>query len=220
MVPISALLDSDGSPVRRPATYPTTERLADTVLPTPHGSFRLVAYEADPSGPNHLALVFGEPAAHQPALVRIHSECFTGEVLGSLRCDCGAQLQRSLELIAAEGSGVLVYLRQEGRGIGLVNKLRAYVLQDGGLDTVEANAALGFPADLRDYAAAAVILQDLGVSSVRLLTNNPSKVSGLRANAIDVERVPLEMTAAVHNHSYLATKRSRLGHLLELIDAD
>lgn len=149
-------------------------------------------------------------------LVRLHSECLTGEALGSLRCDCGPQLDAALGLIAADGAGVLVYLRQEGRGIGLSHKLRAYALQDGGLDTVDANLALGFPVDAREYAVAAGILHDLGLARVRLVTNNPAKVAGIAEGGVEVvERVPLEVGANAVNGDYLAAKRDRLGHLLE-----
>ncbi len=209
-------------------------RLAESWVPNEHGRFRMVVYEARPGAPNDVALVLdgppdtGETVASDgllephgfregPPLVRIHSECFTGDVLGSVRCDCGEQLERAFQRIAAEGRGVLVYLRQEGRGIGLANKARAYALQDAGLDTVEANLALGFAPDLRDYGPAAAILADLGIDTVRLLTNNPAKVEGLRERGIAVaERVPLEITPTPGNAAYLATKRSRLGHLLEL----
>ncbi len=198
-----------------PATArPAAVRVAESVLPTQHGRFRMVVYGAG-DGPNDLALILGAPVANG-ALVRVHSECLTGDVLGSLRCDCGPQLERSLATIAAEGSGILVYLRQEGRGIGLANKARAYALQDAGLDTVDANLALGFPADLRDYDRAGAILVDLGVDQVRLLTNNPAKVRGLEATGISVlERRPLEVAAGPDNAAYLATKRVRLGHVLE-----
>ncbi len=220
MVTTAELLDylnEDGLAVL-PSVRPAIRRLAESRVPTEHGRFRMVVYEARPGAPNDVALVLGEvdPAA-DPPLVRVHSECFTGDVLGSLRCDCGEQLDGAFARIAAEGRGVLVYLRQEGRGIGLANKARAYALQDAGLDTVEANLALGFPPDLRDYAPAAAILADLGIGRVRLLTNNPAKVEGLEARGIEVmERVPLEIAPNPGNAAYLATKRSRLGHLLEL----
>ena len=208
----------DGSPDPQPArlaeTRPEVVRVAESSLPTDHGRFRMVVYGAG-DGLNDLALILGEPATDQ-ALVRVHSECLTGDVLGSLRCDCGPQLEQALATIAEHGSGILVYLRQEGRGIGLANKARAYALQDAGLDTVDANLALGFPADLRDYGRAAAILADLGIDRVRLLTNNPAKVRGLEAAGIEVlERRPLEVVAGPDNAAYLATKRVRLGHLLE-----
>jgi 3,4-dihydroxy 2-butanone 4-phosphate synthase/GTP cyclohydrolase II len=202
------------SPVPPAEVRPAVVRVAESALPTEHGRFRMVVYGAG-DGPNDLALIRGEPAA-DGALVRVHSECLTGDVLGSLRCDCGPQLNRSLATIAAEGSGILVYLRQEGRGIGLANKARAYALQDAGLDTVDANLALGFPADLRDYDRAGAILVDLGVDRVRLLTNNPAKVRGLEDAGVAVlERRPLEVVAGPENAAYLATKRVRLGHVLE-----
>ena len=214
---IAGFVDARGAPraVDRPAAIrPAVVRVAESSLPTQHGRFRMVVYGAG-DGLNDLALILGEAAA-DGALVRVHSECLTGDVLGSLRCDCGPQLEQSLVAIAAEGSGILVYLRQEGRGIGLANKARAYALQDAGLDTVDANLALGFPADLRDYGRAAAILADLGVDRVRLLTNNPAKVRGLEVAGVQVlERRPLEVAAGPDNAAYLATKRVRLGHLIE-----
>ena len=189
-------------------------RAAETTLPTAYGRFRVTAYENTLSGEHHLALMMGEPNG-TPPLVRLHSECLTGDALGSQRCDCGAQLAEAQRLIAAEGRGVILYLRQEGRGIGLLNKLRAYALQDEGLDTVEANHQLGFPTDMRDYGVAAQILRDIGLSHVRLLTNNPDKVAGLERNGITVcERVPLVIQPIETNSHYLATKRTKMGHLL------
>jgi 3,4-dihydroxy 2-butanone 4-phosphate synthase/GTP cyclohydrolase II len=193
-------------------------RGATTRLPTPHGVFTVIAYD-NPLYPHHpdLALTMGDVADGEPALVRVHSECLTGDVFGSGRCDCGEQLQQALALIAAEGRGVLLYLRQEGRGIGLHNKLRAYALQDGGLDTVEANHRLGFAADPRTYGLGAQILADLGVRRLRLLTNNPRKVVGLTGHGLEiVERVPLLVSAGPDNRDYLATKSARLGHMLEV----
>lgn len=196
---------------------PRVRRAARSWLPTEHGRFRLIAYETAASPAVDIALVLGKPNGRDP-LVRLHSECLTGDVLGSLRCDCGPQLVESLRRIGVEGRGVLVYLRQEGRGIGLRDKIRAYGLQDGGLDTVEANLALGYPADLRDYRRAAAILHDLGVSRIRLLTNNPAKAEGLANGGIGiVERIPLEMPAHPANARYLAAKAERLGHLLETV---
>lgn len=185
-------------------------------LPTAYGPFQAAAYR-DPSGFEHLLLYQGN-LTDGPLLIRLHSECLTGDVLGSQRCDCGQQLQLALERIAAAGRGALLYLRQEGRGIGLANKIRAYALQDQGLDTVEANLCLGFPADGRSYGVAAAILRDQGVTAVRLLTNNPAKVSGLQQNGIEVvERLPHEVAANVHNHHYLRTKAEQMDHLLEMV---
>jgi len=200
----------------RRQTEPPVVRGPETRLPTPHGTFTVTAYTAPDAAEPHLALSMGDLADGDPVLVRVHSECLTGDVFGSGRCDCGEQLQRALARIAAEGRGVLVYVRQEGRGIGLLNKLRAYTLQDDGLDTVEANERLGFPADARQYGPVAAMLRDLGVSQVRLLTNNPRKIAGLEAHGVAVaERVPLPVEPGADNARYLATKRARLGHLLE-----
>jgi len=191
-------------------------RSAETVLPTQYGDFQLIAYDNNVDHKTHLALVMGEIDPARPVLVRVHSECLTGDVLGSLRCDCGRQLSQAMKQIAEEGNGVIVYMRQEGRGIGLVNKLKAYHLQDCGRDTVEANEELGFPSDLRDYGIGAQILVDLGVKQMRLLTNNPRKVKGLEGyNLVIIERVPLEIPAGEHNRYYLQTKKNKLGHLLE-----
>ncbi len=192
-------------------------RVASPKLPTSHGEFKLVAYESILEEKTHLALVLGDVHMDEPTLVRVHSECFTGDVLGSLRCDCGPQLHRAMELIAAAGRGVLVYLRQEGRGIGLENKLRAYELQDAGEDTVAANETLGFKADQRDYGIGAQILCDLGVNQIRLMTNNPRKFIGLRGYGIEiVDRVPLEIPSSGHTLDYLRTKKEKLGHFLSL----
>jgi len=188
---------------------------AETTLPTRYGPFRLVLFrhESEP-GAEHLALVAGEIGGDH-VLVRVHSECLTGEVLGSLKCDCAQQLDRSLSRIAREGRGTVIYLRQEGRGIGLANKLRAYALQERGLDTVDANRALGFADDARRYDAAADILAHLGVRSVRLMTNNPAKVAALRALGVVVRRVvPVVVAANRYSAGYLATKRARMAHLL------
>lgn len=193
------------------------ERQVETVLPTRHGVFRAIAYRQI-NGDEHLALVLGDPTVGQP-LVRLHSQCLTGDVLGSQRCDCGPQLDAALEAMAAEGQGVLVYLAQEGRGIGLINKLRAYALQDQGLDTVEANLRLGYPADQRRFGAAAGILHDLGVGRLRLLTNNPRKEQALRQAGLEVvQRIPLRAGHNLHNREYLRTKQARLGHL-DLLEA-
>jgi 3,4-dihydroxy 2-butanone 4-phosphate synthase/GTP cyclohydrolase II len=190
-------------------------RVASTNFPTKYGDFILHLYESDIDSHHHLALTKGEIVPEEPILVRVHSECLTGDVLGSLRCDCGEQLHATLEKIEKEGKGVFLYMRQEGRGIGLGNKIRAYQLQDQGKDTVEANEALGFPADLRDYGIGAQILADLGVRKLRLMTNNPRKVVGLQGYHLEiVERVPLEIEPNPCNAKYLETKRDKLGHLI------
>lgn len=184
-------------------------------LPTRFGSFRLRIYTNAIDDASHLALVKGQPQNQDAPLVRVHSECFTGDVLGSLRCDCGEQLADSMQRIEEEGHGVVLYMRQEGRGIGLPSKIKAYALQDQGMDTVEANEHLGLPADLRDYALSAQILSDLGVHQCRLLTNNPAKVQGLNQSGIEVlERVPVKGIPNPHNERYLETKKTRMGHLL------
>ena len=176
---------------------------------------QVVAFRAADGGPEHLALLIGDPVLSAPVLTRLHSACLTGDVLGSLKCDCGPQLRGAVASIAAAGGGILLYLQQEGRGIGLINKLRAYALQDQGFDTVDANLRLGFAADERDFALAAAMLRLLGVAQVRLLTNNPDKVAGLEAGGIGVtERVAHAMPANPHNAHYLDTKRARQGHLL------
>lgn len=192
-------------------------RSARAGLPTVYGTFRLIAYENSIDNQTHLALVKGEIDPSRPVLVRVHSECLTGDVLGSLRCDCGNQLHQALKQIEENGSGVLVYMRQEGRGIGLLNKLRAYELQDQGKDTVEANEALGFAADLRDYGVGAQILVDLGVRQIYLLTNNPRKIKGLEGYGLNIiERVSLEIPPGDYNCDYLSTKKKKLGHYLEM----
>jgi len=193
------------------------ERVVSVPLPTPEGEFTLHLYQCTLEGDHHLALVKGRVSGGQPVLVRVHSQCLTGDVLGSQRCDCGEQLHAALRAIARRGRGVLLYLRQEGRGIGLAAKLKAYALQDRGLDTVEANVRLGYPADLRDYGIGAQILADLGVREIELLTNNPRKLVGLEAHGLRiVRRVPIRIAATKHNRRYLATKRDKLGHLLDL----
>jgi 3,4-dihydroxy 2-butanone 4-phosphate synthase/GTP cyclohydrolase II len=189
------------------------ERVAEAKLPTPWAEFRVVGYRDTLHGTEHVAMVLGDVADGAPALVRMHSECLTGDALHSLRCDCGFQRDAALKAIADAGRGVLVYLRQEGRGIGLLNKLRAYALQDAGADTVEANERLGFAADLRDYGVGAQMLVDLGVKRLRLLTNNPRKVVALQGFGMEVvERVPLHAGENPYNEAYLATKRAKLGH--------
>jgi 3,4-dihydroxy 2-butanone 4-phosphate synthase / GTP cyclohydrolase II len=192
------------------------QRVAETRLPTAHGDFTAYGYRITIDGSEHVALVHGDVTGEEPVLTRVHSECLTGDVFSSSRCDCGPQLDEALELIAKEGRGVVVYLRgHEGRGIGLVAKLQAYQLQDGGRDTVDANLDLGLPADARHYGAATQVLRDLGVSSVRLLTNNPDKVASLEEYGVQVaERVPLTPRPNDHNIAYLMTKRDRMGHQL------
>jgi 3,4-dihydroxy 2-butanone 4-phosphate synthase/GTP cyclohydrolase II len=191
------------------------ERGAAASIPTRHGEFTAVGYTAR-DGSEHVALVYGDVEGAEDVLVRVHSSCVTGDAFGSLRCDCGAQLDGALARVAAAGRGVVVYLSQEGRGIGLVNKLRAYELQQAGRDTVDANVELGFPADAREYSVAAHALHDLGVRSVRLMTNNPAKIDGLREHGIDVVgRAPLEVGACDHNLAYLEAKRDRMGHMVQ-----
>lgn len=184
-------------------------------LPTRWGEFEMHGFRDDSDGKEHIALSLGDVSGSTPVLARVHSECLTGDALFSLRCDCGAQLQYALEAIAKEGRGVLLYLKQEGRGIGLLNKVKAYKLQDAGADTVEANEHLGFGADLRDYAICQAMLAHLHVSRLRLMTNNPIKVSALKGLGIEVvERLPISTGQTSHNEKYLATKVGKLGHLL------
>ncbi len=188
------------------------ESLVEARLPTKFGDFKLVAFPGDSKEKEDLALIMGE--IKDPSLVRIHSECFTGDVLHSMRCDCGEQLDLAMQKISKEGNGIIVYLRQEGRGIGLVNKLKAYNLQDEGMDTVEANIALGFNAELRDYGNASNILRNLGVEKIRLLTNNPSKVEELEKDGFTVEQVTHKTEANEENRDYLETKASKMNHKL------
>ena len=203
----------NGPPVRLPSAV---ERTVTARIPTAGGAFYLHHFRSAEDDKNHLALVLGDPGG-EDLLVRIHSECFTGDVLGSQRCDCGEQLTRAMQAIAAEGRGALIYLRQEGRGIGLEEKLRAYNLQDEGYDTVDANLLLGHQADERDYTAAALILQELGVRSVRMLTNNPAKIEGLAGLGIAVrERIPLQMPSNPESHAYLEAKVARMRHIIRL----
>lgn len=191
-------------------------RMAEARIPTKHGEFLAVSYRSDIDPDEHVALVIGNISTPAPVLVRVHSECLTGDVFGSLRCDCGEQIDLAMQRIGAEKRGVFLYMRQEGRGIGLHNKLKAYALQDSGMDTVEANERLGFPPDLRDYGIGAQILVDLGLSKIRLLTNNPKKVVGLEGYGLEVvDRVPIVATGNPINLHYLETKRTKLGHIFE-----
>lgn len=190
------------------------KRIEATRLPTRYGEFKLIGYESVLDRKEHLAMVMGEPAGEDSILVRVHSECLTGDVLGSLRCDCGRQLDESLKMISGEGTGVLLYMRQEGRGIGLGNKLKCYALQDKGCDTVEANEKMGFKPDLREYGIGAQILVDLGLKRIRLITNNPRKIIGLEGYGIEIkERVPIKVGINKHNERYIRTKKEKLGHL-------
>ncbi|HEX2450826.1 MAG TPA: bifunctional 3,4-dihydroxy-2-butanone-4-phosphate synthase/GTP cyclohydrolase II [Gemmatimonadales bacterium] len=236
---ICEILNADGSMARRPEleviarqhglTFITVaqlvahrlkherlvHRVAEARLPTDRGEFTVIGYRNDVDRAEHVALVMGEVNGQPDILVRMHSKCLTGDVFGSQRCDCGFQLQRAMELIAAEGRGVVVYLDQEGRGIGLLNKVRAYALQDSGADTVQANQHLGFAPDLRNYGIGAQILRDLGLSSIRVMTNNPRKLVGLEGYGLEiVERVPLLASPTQENAGYLAAKKDKLGHLL------
>ncbi len=191
-------------------------RVAEVKLPTGHGDFKAIAYESMVDKSVHMALVKGDLHRDEPVLVRVHSECLTGDVFGSKRCDCGDQLQRSMEIVDAKGRGVVLYMRQEGRGIGLANKIKAYALQDSGMDTVEANLELGFKADLRDYGIGAQILVDLGLTEIILITNNPRKIVGLEGYGLKVvDRYPIEVKPGEKNIVYLKTKKKKLGHILD-----
>jgi 3,4-dihydroxy 2-butanone 4-phosphate synthase/GTP cyclohydrolase II len=196
-------------------------RVAEAKLPTKYGEFMAIAYKSDIDPDEHLALVMGDITTGEPVLVRVHSECLTGDTFGSLRCDCGEQLQMAMQMIAEEGRGVVLYMRQEGRGIGFHNKMKAYALQDNGLDTVEANEALGFPADRRDYGIGMQILVDLGLNNIRLLTNNPKKWAGLEGYGLKVvETVPIISPPNQYNLHYLETKQRKMGHMLRLPEVD
>jgi len=193
------------------------ERVAEANMPTKHGTFRMIGYQNKINGEHHVALVKGEITPDLPTLVRVHSECLTGDAFGSIRCDCGDQLEIAMERISEEGKGIIVYMRQEGRGIGLLNKIKAYALQDEGMDTVDANIALGFEDDLRDYGIGAQILVDLNAGKIRLMTNNPHKVSGIGGYGLEiVERVPVELPTHKDNRAYMNTKKLRMGHYLSL----
>jgi 3,4-dihydroxy 2-butanone 4-phosphate synthase/GTP cyclohydrolase II len=205
----------------RRRTERLVHRVAETVIPNAHGSWRAYGYRSEIDGAEHMALVLGDINSEEgeDVLTRVHSECLTGDVFGSQRCDCGAQLDAAMAKIAERGRGAVLYLRgHEGRGIGLVSKLQAYQLQDDGADTVDANLKLGLPVDAREYSVAAQLLDDLGVRSVQLLTNNPAKVDALAAHGFGVTRIPLPPLATPHNLHYLTTKRDRLGHQLETLD--
>ncbi len=192
------------------------ERVADAKLPTSFGQFRAIAFRSQVDPDEHIALVMGDVGTSEPVLVRVHSECLTGDVFGSMRCDCGSQINLAMDMIAKEGRGVFLYMRQEGRGIGLHNKIKAYSLQDQGMDTVEANTTLGFSPDLRHYGIGAQILADLGVKDMRILTNNPKKIVGLDAYGLNViERIPIIVPINPENEKYMKTKHDKLGHLLE-----
>ena len=196
-------------------TEQLVHRVAEARIPTDFGEFRIIGYQNDVDRAEHVALVYGDVAGQPNVLVRMHSKCLTGDVFGSQRCDCGPQLHRAMEMVADAGRGVIVYLDQEGRGIGLLNKLRAYALQDAGADTVQANERLGFAPDLRNYGIGAQILRDLGLSSIRVMTNNPRKLVGLEGYGLQiVERVPLVTDPNRENRGYLQVKRDKLGHLL------
>jgi 3,4-dihydroxy 2-butanone 4-phosphate synthase/GTP cyclohydrolase II len=239
---ICEIMDEDGTMARMPAlekfstkhgigictiadiieyrmrTESFVRRVAETVIPTSYaGEFKAVVYENDVDNLLHIAMVKGELDAQQPVLVRVHSECLTGDIFGSLRCDCGPQLQKAMSMIDKEGRGALLYIRQEGRGIGLVNKIKAYALQDQGLDTVEANEKLGFKPDMRNYGIGAQILVDLGIRKMKLMTNNPKKMVGLDGYGLSiVEQIPIEVEPNEFNKCYLECKKLKMGHLLNL----
>ncbi len=197
------------------------QKVAEAKLPTPYGNFKVIAYKSSTDPAEHLAMVMGDVSTGEPVLVRVHSQCLTGDVFHSMRCDCGEQIEIAMKRIAEEGRGVVLYMRQEGRGIGIHNKIKAYALQDKGLDTVEANISLGFKADERDYGVGAQILADLGVRNMRLMTNNPKKMSGLASYGLTItEQLPITTKPNEHNRRYLQTKRDKMGHLLKIADCD
>ena len=196
-------------------------RVAEAKLPTPFGNFKVIAYKSNTDPDEHVAMVMGDVTTDEPVLVRVHSQCLTGDVFHSLRCDCGEQIEMAMKLVAAEGRGVVLYMRQEGRGIGIHNKIKAYALQDKGLDTVEANISLGFKADQRDYGIGAQILVDLGVRNMRLMTNNPKKMSAFLSYGLKItEQLPLTTRPNEHNRRYLQTKQEKMGHILNVLDTD
>lgn len=196
----------------------SVEKVAEAKLPTEFGEFRIAGYRSLTSDEEFVVVFKGDLSGREPALVRIHSQCLTGDVFGSTKCDCGPQLQRAMELISKEGRGVIVYQHQEGRGIGIINKIRAYALQDEGADTIEANERLGLGVDLREYSQCVEILRDLGLRKVRVLSNNPEKLEALRAGGMDVtERVPIEFLPSKNTIDYLTTKKLQMGHLLQLV---
>lgn len=212
------MFESIRARVRTALGKPLVRLISTAKLPTEYGDFRIHAYEHVTDGKSHVALVLGEIGNGEEVLARLHSSCLTGDVFHSTRCDCGAQLEIAMKRVAAEGRGVIVYLSQEGRGIGLGNKIRAYALQDQGYDTVEANERLGFGADLREYGLAVQILSELGVRSMRLLTNNPRKLAGMKTHGMSVsELLPIEIPASESTRRYLRTKKDKLGHLLSSV---